>query len=43
MNDGTVLVTGVGGMIGAAVLQQLVADGIRSWRPIECGRRIWIS
>ncbi|GEP54455.1 NAD-dependent epimerase/dehydratase family protein [Reyranella soli] len=28
MNDGTVLVTGVGGMIGAAVLQQLVADGI---------------
>ena len=28
MNDGTVLVTGAGGMIGAAVLRQLVADGI---------------
>ncbi len=28
MNDGTVLVTGVGGMIGAAVLRQLVAAGI---------------
>jgi len=28
MNDGTVLVTGVGGMIGAAVLRQLMADGI---------------
>jgi len=29
MSEGTVLVTGVGGLIGAAVLRRLAADGIR--------------
>ena len=44
MNEGAVLVTGVGGMIGAAVLRQLVADGIRGrGRRSSAAVRIWIS